>query len=59
VLEELGIVRQSIGVVGHGCYGSFVQIMDVEVLHDGCTGCTACQLVCPDYVFQVYRFESP
>jgi 2-oxoglutarate/2-oxoacid ferredoxin oxidoreductase subunit beta len=32
VLEELGIVRRSIGVVGHGCYGSFVQIMDVEVL---------------------------
>ena len=28
------------------------------VLHDGCTGCTACQLVCPDYVFQVYRFDD-
>ena|GEM_PF-117632 len=27
------------------------------VLHDGCTGCTACQLVCPDFVFQVYRFD--
>ncbi|WAX56333.1 4Fe-4S dicluster domain-containing protein [Jatrophihabitans cynanchi] len=25
------------------------------VLHDGCTGCTACQMVCPDYVFDVYR----
>ena len=25
------------------------------VLHDGCTGCTACQLVCPDFVFDVYR----
>jgi len=32
VLEELDIVRRTIGVVGHGCYGSFVQIMDVEVL---------------------------
>ena len=22
----------------------------------GCTGCAACQLVCPDYCFEVYRF---
>ncbi len=27
------------------------------VLHDGCTGCTACQLVCPDFVFEVFRYE--
>ena len=26
-------------------------------LHPGCTGCTACQLVCPDFVFSVYRYE--
>lgn len=26
-------------------------------LHAGCTGCTACQLVCPDFVFDVYRFN--
>ena len=26
-------------------------------LHDGCTGCTACQLVCPDFVFSVYRLH--
>ena len=32
VLQELGIVSQTIGVVGHGCYGSFVRIMDVDVL---------------------------
>lgn len=25
-------------------------------LTPGCTGCTACQLVCPDFVFSVYRF---
>ncbi|GLY65475.1 thiamine pyrophosphate-dependent enzyme [Amycolatopsis taiwanensis] len=31
-LQELDLVRKSIGVVGHGCYGSFVRIMDVEVL---------------------------
>ncbi|MCW3843355.1 4Fe-4S dicluster domain-containing protein [Micromonospora yasonensis] len=27
-------------------------------LTPGCTGCTACQLVCPDFVFSVYRFTS-
>ena len=27
------------------------------VLHEGCTGCTACQMICPDYVFDVFRFE--
>jgi 2-oxoglutarate/2-oxoacid ferredoxin oxidoreductase subunit beta len=32
VLQELEIVNRAIGVVGHGCYGSFVQIMDVDVL---------------------------
>ena len=26
------------------------------LLTPGCTGCTACQLVCPDFVFSVYRF---
>lgn len=31
-LQELGIVNRTIGVVGHGCYGSFVRIMDVDVL---------------------------
>jgi 2-oxoglutarate ferredoxin oxidoreductase subunit beta len=32
VLQELGIVQRSVGVVGHGCYGSFVRIMDIDVL---------------------------
>lgn len=31
-LQELDIVHRSIGVVGHGCYGSFVRIMDIDVL---------------------------
>jgi 2-oxoglutarate ferredoxin oxidoreductase subunit beta len=31
-LEELDLVQRTIGVVGHGCYGSFVRIMDVDVL---------------------------
>jgi len=25
----------------------------------GCTGCTACSQVCPDFVFQVYKYETP
>jgi len=32
VLQELDLVTRAIGVVGHGCYGSFVTIMDVDVL---------------------------
>jgi 2-oxoglutarate/2-oxoacid ferredoxin oxidoreductase subunit beta len=32
VLEELDLVQRTIGVVGHGCYGSFVRIMDIDVL---------------------------
>jgi 2-oxoglutarate ferredoxin oxidoreductase subunit delta len=28
-------------------------------LHPGCTGCAACLLVCPDFCFEVYRFERP
>lgn len=29
------------------------------LLVEGCTGCTACQKVCPDFVFEVYQFEEP
>jgi 2-oxoglutarate ferredoxin oxidoreductase subunit delta len=24
-------------------------------LAEGCTGCAACQLICPDFVFEVFR----
>ncbi|MGN9909009.1 4Fe-4S dicluster domain-containing protein [Phytohabitans sp. LJ34] len=27
-------------------------------LNPGCTGCTACQMVCPDFVFAVYRLTG-
>ncbi len=27
-------------------------------LLEGCTGCGACLLVCPDYCFEVYRLEG-
>jgi 2-oxoglutarate ferredoxin oxidoreductase subunit delta len=25
----------------------------------GCTGCKACSQICPDFVFQVHRFDTP
>ncbi len=28
-------------------------------LHPGCTGCAACLLVCPDFVFEVFRYDTP
>ena len=28
-------------------------------LRPGCTGCNACLLVCPDFVFEVYRYNTP
>ena len=29
------------------------------LLEPGCTGCGACLLVCPDFCFEVYRYETP
>jgi 2-oxoglutarate ferredoxin oxidoreductase subunit delta len=28
-------------------------------LHPGCTGCAACLFVCPDFCFEVFRFDDP
>jgi len=28
-------------------------------LTPGCTGCGACLLVCPDFCFEVYQYETP
>lgn len=25
----------------------------------GCTGCKACSQICPDFVFQVYKYDTP
>ena len=25
----------------------------------GCTACQACHAVCPDYVFEVYKYDQP
>jgi 2-oxoglutarate ferredoxin oxidoreductase subunit delta len=27
-------------------------------LTPGCTGCTACQMICPDFVFTVYHLRA-
>jgi 2-oxoglutarate ferredoxin oxidoreductase subunit delta len=29
------------------------------LLLPGCTGCKACSQICPDFVFEVRRFETP
>jgi 2-oxoglutarate ferredoxin oxidoreductase subunit delta len=29
------------------------------LLRPGCTACQACHAVCPDYVFEVYKFDDP
>jgi 2-oxoglutarate ferredoxin oxidoreductase subunit delta len=26
---------------------------------DGCTACRACAQICPDFVFQVYKYDEP
>jgi len=28
-------------------------------LYVGCTGCKACSAICPDFVFQVYKYDTP
>jgi len=29
------------------------------LLLPGCTGCRACSQICPDFVFQVFKFDTP
>jgi 2-oxoglutarate ferredoxin oxidoreductase subunit delta len=29
------------------------------LLHAGCTACKACSDVCPDFVFEVFRYDTP
>jgi len=46
-----------------------VLVMTVHELNDrgyrfpqllaGCTGCKACSQICPDFVFQVYKYDTP
>jgi 2-oxoglutarate ferredoxin oxidoreductase subunit delta len=29
------------------------------LLSPGCTGCRICAQICPDFVFQVYKYDEP
>ena len=31
----------------------------IPELLPGCTGCGACLLVCPDFCFEIYQYETP
>jgi 2-oxoglutarate ferredoxin oxidoreductase subunit delta len=46
-----GVLRMSEVVNSHG--------YRLPELLAGCTGCRACFEVCPDYVFEVYKFDTP
>ena len=46
-----GVLSMSADVNAHG--------FRYPVLDAGCTACRACREVCPDFVFEVYRFDEP
>lgn len=46
-----GVLSMSTALNGHG--------FAFPLLAPGCTACRACFEVCPDSVFEVFRFEEP
>lgn len=46
-----GVLRMSTDLNGRG--------VAYPELVPGCTGCSACFLVCPDFCFEVFRYETP
>lgn len=46
-----GVLSMSVAQNGHG--------FAYPLLEPGCTACKACFEVCPDFVFEVYRYEEP
>jgi 2-oxoglutarate ferredoxin oxidoreductase subunit delta len=30
-----------------------------ELVAEGCTACRACAQICPDFVFQVWKYDEP
>ena len=30
-----------------------------QLVSEGCTACRACAQICPDFVFQVYKYDEP
>jgi 2-oxoglutarate ferredoxin oxidoreductase subunit delta len=45
------VLRMSSGLNGQG--------LRYPELLAGCTGCNACLMVCPDFCFEVYRYDEP
>jgi 2-oxoglutarate ferredoxin oxidoreductase subunit delta len=45
------VLRMSTETNGHG--------FAYPELSEGCTACRACYDVCPDFVFEVFKFEVP
>lgn len=46
-----GVLRMSAALNDHG--------FPYPLLTAGCTACKACFEVCPDFVFEVYRYDDP
>ena len=46
-----GVLRMSTALNGKG--------FRFPELFAGCTACRACFEVCPDFVFEIYRFDEP
>jgi len=46
-----GVLTMSTALNGHG--------FAYPLLDPGCTACKACFEVCPDFVFEVYRYTEP
>jgi 2-oxoglutarate ferredoxin oxidoreductase subunit delta len=46
-----GVLRMSEATNGHG--------FAYPLLVEGCTACRACYDVCPDFVFQVFKYTEP
>lgn len=55
---ELCIPACPPGVLSMSTQGNELGYLYPE-LAPGCTGCTACQLICPDFVFEIYKYQSP
>jgi 2-oxoglutarate ferredoxin oxidoreductase subunit delta len=46
-----GVLRMSAALNGHG--------FAYPELSEGCTACRACYDVCPDFVFEVFKYAVP
>lgn len=56
---ELCIEACKPGVLTMTVHERNVRGFQYPLLSPGCTACRACAQVCPDYVFQVWKYEEP